>query len=80
MVRYRPHRPGAAGELDEPVPLHRRVPGNSLLGFLHMLVDPAQRAADPTMAVLARKVGGSTPALPLTAIKQAGMPFHGVRF
>ena len=44
--------PGAARELDEPVPFHRGLPGDSLLGFGHLLIDAAQRAAGPVSAVL----------------------------
>src|SRR5215471_5426218 len=51
-LQFAVHRAGAAGELDEPVPLHRRLPGDSLLGLLHLLVDPAQRAACPVGLVL----------------------------
>jgi hypothetical protein len=32
---------GAAGQLDEPVPLHRCLPGDGFLGFLDLLIDAA---------------------------------------
>ena len=43
---------GAAGQLDEPVPLHRGLPGDGLLGLGDLLVDAAQRAAGPVGLVL----------------------------
>jgi len=30
---------GGAGELDEPIPLHRRLPGHRLLGLRDLLID-----------------------------------------
>jgi hypothetical protein len=39
-------------EGDEPVPLDRCLPGDSLLGFGDLLADAAQRAAGPVVAVL----------------------------
>jgi hypothetical protein len=44
--------PGAAGQPDEPVPLHRSVPGHGLLGLADLLVDAAQRPAGPVSLVL----------------------------
>jgi len=46
------HRPGAAGQLDEPVALDRGVPGDGLLGLGDLLVDAAQRPACPIGPVL----------------------------
>ena len=44
--------PGAAGQLDEPVALDRRLAGDGLLGLFDLLVDAAQRPAGPVVAVL----------------------------
>src|SRR5262249_15269178 len=44
--------PGAAGQLDEPVPFHRRLPGGGFLGPLDLLIDAVQRPPGPVVAVL----------------------------
>jgi len=47
-LEFTVHGLGAAGQPDEPVPLHRRLPGNGLLGLGSLLIDAAQ---DPPGAV-----------------------------
>jgi hypothetical protein len=42
-INYFDGFPGAARELDEPVPLDRSLASDGLLGFGDLLVDPAQR-------------------------------------
>ena len=42
----------AAGQDDEPVPLHRRLPCDGLLGLADLLVDALERASGPVGAVL----------------------------
>jgi site-specific DNA recombinase len=46
------HRPGAAGELDEPVPLHRGLAVDGLLGLADLLIDAAQGATGAVVPVL----------------------------
>ena len=44
--------PGAAGQLDEPVPLDRRIPGDGLLGLADLLAGAAHGAAGSVSLVL----------------------------
>jgi hypothetical protein len=52
---------GAAGELDEPVPLDRALPSDSLLGFSDLLIDPAPGPPGPVSLVLVVEPAGLAP-------------------
>jgi hypothetical protein len=42
LFKFAFHALGAAGQLDEPVPLNRSLSGDGLLGYLDLLVDAVQ--------------------------------------
>lgn len=50
--RFPVHRLLRAGEGDEAVPLHRRLPSDSTLGLADLLTDAAQRAPGPVSPIL----------------------------